>query len=244
MNYPSVGDILTWKQVETEYKGEKTFLSKRDGRIVCATLDMDKNPCAPDIMVVGSKPKNKRRAEEYCNQKTEIPVFLRLSSNRWKYAGQYIYASHTTDPLRLKEWQSSRTDPLSRVIFLRASGTAPNSFVDITIDVSATEGARKLYRHQVRERNRGLKKAKIQQYLAIKGNLNCEACNFSFENRYGSHGKNVCEVHHNVLLSSRVGEVITTLSDLSILCSNCHTVIHRISPMPLVSKFKTILKKH
>ena len=133
---------------------------------MCATLVIKKNPLAPEILLIGSKRKNMQLAEEYCNEQSEIPVFMGLSKNRWKYAGLYKYASHTTDPSRLKEWQGSRKEPSSRAIFLRATDPTSNSFVDMTIDASATEGAPKLYRHEVRERNRALKKLKINQFLA------------------------------------------------------------------------------
>ena len=77
---PNIGKRYTWDQVQKHWYGEQTFLAKRDGRIVCATLVAETNPEAPEVMVVGTKPRNMRRAEEFCEQGGVIPVFI-------KYAG-------------------------------------------------------------------------------------------------------------------------------------------------------------
>jgi hypothetical protein len=58
-----IGKIYSWDEVK-KCGGEETFLGKRGNKIVCATLDEKKNPAAPEIMVVGDKAKNRKRAEE------------------------------------------------------------------------------------------------------------------------------------------------------------------------------------
>ncbi|WP_221409629.1 HNH endonuclease [Klebsiella pneumoniae] len=40
-----------------------------------------------------------------------------------------------------------------------------------------------------------------------------------------------CEVHHLIPLHKSDGVIITKLSDLAIVCSNCHRIIHKTSPM-------------
>jgi 5-methylcytosine-specific restriction protein A len=79
--------------------------------------------------------------------------------------------------------------------------------------------------------------AKKDAVLAAGGKLACEACTFIFEDKYGELGKNYCEVHHRKPFA--VGHIRqTSLSDLAILCSNCHRMIHRTDPMLSVEEFR------
>ena len=62
----------------------------------------------------------------------------------------------------------------------------------------------------------------------------CQACGFSFERFYGSHGEDFIEVHHKKPLASYQGVVeINPATDLAVLCSNCHSMIHRHAQEPL-----------
>jgi len=53
-------------------------------------------------------------------------------------------------------------------------------------------------------------------------------CGFDFGMTYGSVGQGYIEVHH-VLPLHASGPVLTRLTDLVLLCSNCHRMIHRSS---------------
>jgi 5-methylcytosine-specific restriction protein A len=57
---------------------------------------------------------------------------------------------------------------------------------------------------------------------------------------YGELGEEFCEVHHLQPSSKADGVVKTELGDLSIVCSNCHRIIHRTDPMLSISS----LAKH
>lgn len=61
----------------------------------------------------------------------------------------------------------------------------------------------------------------------------CQACSFSFEEGYGELGMGYIEVHHKRPISSYGGAVhINPVTDLAVLCSNCHRMIHRNSSEP------------
>jgi predicted HNH restriction endonuclease len=73
------------------------------------------------------------------------------------------------------------------------------------------------------ERNPVLRKKAI-----IFHGTKCKVCNFDFEEKYGEHGKNYIEVHHIVPLSTiPAPSTIDPEKDLTVLCSNCHRMIHR-----------------
>lgn len=76
------------------------------------------------------------------------------------------------------------------------------------------------------QRNRYLR----QKAIEIKG-ARCGVCGFSFPDVYGDLGRGFAEVHHIVPLSVVGKECLTNPEvDLIVLCSNCHSMIHRKTP--------------
>jgi 5-methylcytosine-specific restriction protein A len=96
-------------------------------------------------------------------------------------------------------------------------------------DESAPEGRLLQRQHFVRERDRKLRRKKIDDYLKTHDRVTCEVCTFDFEATYGERGREYTEVHH-VLPLHVSGETKTNLADLILLCANCHRMIHRASP--------------
>ena len=95
--------------------------------------------------------------------------------------------------------------------------------------------------HRQRERDKGIAKRKKEQVLKSRGRLLCEVCAFDFDKVYGSElGYGYAECHHINPLADVRGEVETRLSDLAILCANCHRMIHRYRPWPTMSRLKEI----
>jgi 5-methylcytosine-specific restriction protein A len=81
--------------------------------------------------------------------------------------------------------------------------------------------------HKYYERNTKINNQKKALHLKKYGQLDCEACDFNFHKTYGDLGKGYIECHHIIPLYQIVGESITKLDDLALVCSNCHRMIHR-----------------
>lgn len=89
------------------------------------------------------------------------------------------------------------------------------------------EAFRRLVVHRRRERE--LRERKITDTLGKNGRLVCEVpgCGFDFAHVYGEIGVGYAQVHHlHPLWQSGEGRK-THLSDLAIVCANCHAMIHR-----------------
>ncbi|MFJ7774603.1 HNH endonuclease [Streptomyces yangpuensis] len=111
-------------------------------------------------------------------------------------------------------------------------------------DYSAPEGRLLMRRHQARERSKSLRKKKIASVTQRGGRLACEACGFDFEEVYGDRGAGYIECHHVVPLH-KAGEGRTRLSDLALICANCHRMIHRRAPWPTPGELRaSIERKH
>lgn len=97
---------------------------------------------------------------------------------------------------------------------------------DESEELEVQEG-RVLYRfHKHLERKPTLihKKKAIE---ARKGNIICCVCGFDFQATYGELGAGFIECHHTKPISSMKPDEVTKLSDLILVCSNCHRMLHR-----------------
>lgn len=111
----------------------------------------------------------------------------------------------------------------------------PGAVPAIEFSAKAVEGEWRLVAHLEQERNTALSTAKKKAVLSATGRLRCEACSFDFLELYGALGDGFCEVHHVRPLSERAAGLETSLEDLAVLCSNCHSIIHRTHPIWTVS---------
>ncbi len=94
-------------------------------------------------------------------------------------------------------------------------------------DPFAFEGERKLEIHKSIERNRKLRNQKVSSFLEEHEKLFCELCHFNFIESYPFLSTDIIEVHHILPLASLSKAAIVKLSDLMLLCSNCHFAVHQ-----------------
>lgn len=91
------------------------------------------------------------------------------------------------------------------------------------------EGRIKLVLHARIEkiRNPQLIKQAKRLFKRQHGRLFCELCDFDFEIKYGKRGKNYIEAHHKKPISESDSIRVVTVDDLCMVCSNCHSMLHR-----------------
>ncbi|MGO8882044.1 MAG: HNH endonuclease [Desulfomonilaceae bacterium] len=96
--------------------------------------------------------------------------------------------------------------------------------------------------HNLRERSPSAVKMKKRVILMKTGALRCEVCDFDFHKIYGTIGKAFAECHHTLPLSHIKAGAKTKLSELAIVCANCHRMLHRARPWLSVNDLKKALK--
>jgi 5-methylcytosine-specific restriction protein A len=88
--------------------------------------------------------------------------------------------------------------------------------------VPDSEGKRHLRQHVEYERSRKNRARAIE----IHGTT-CQACGFSFDRFYGARfSRSYIEIHH-VRSITEINGLVNPKTDLSALCSNCHSMAHR-----------------
>lgn len=107
-----------------------------------------------------------------------------------------------------------------------------------------SEGKEKYRLHRSLERDRRItQKAKLKRNMD-KGKLCCDVCDFNFSDKYGKLGDGYIEAHHTIPVASLRGNAKTKLSDIALVCANCHRMLHTGASLLTVNELKTIYKKN
>ena len=85
-------------------------------------------------------------------------------------------------------------------------------------------------RHRERERNPALVRSAKNAFLARHGRLFCQVCGFDFQKTYGAIGTDFIEAHHTLPVSSMTRATKTRVTDIALVCPNCHRMLHRKRP--------------
>jgi len=173
----------------------------------------------------------------------------------------YIKGTKQFDKL-LKEWIINGSPELREVINIFSNYiTKPlieEAFVKFTDDEKVLaaefgyeiinkdfiEGKEKYKLHLVKERNQHLiREAKSNWSSMYNDNIKCSVCNFSFYEFYGELGRNYIEAHHILPIAILSEETVVKVSDLSPVCSNCHSMLHRNNKVLSITELKKKIKK-
>ncbi len=171
--------------------------------------------------------------------------FLRLDPD---YHGKGLESGSKLEELVWQEFASDR-DRLAQT-----AQAIRNSYLSLAVPTNEQEAdelvgedeefpeGRVLTRvHRQRERNASLVAKKKARVLQSTGKLACEVCAFDFAQFYGDLGNGFAECHHNRPLSELRSVEGTKLADLSIVCANCHRVLHRVRPWLTIEQLKNRL---
>lgn len=105
-------------------------------------------------------------------------------------------------------------------------------------DDEFSEGKLLLKKHLSRERNPKLISEAKRLFLKEHGKLFCEVCGFDFVKTYGEIGENFIEAHHIKPVSKMKDGEKTKIEDIAMVCSNCHSMMHRKKPWLTVEQLK------
>jgi hypothetical protein len=87
---------------------------------------------------------------------------------------------------------------------------------------SDIEGLRSEYRVTRAKRSRRLRNKAFRLAKGV-----CAVCHRDFSAVLGGLGQRVLQVHHREQLAARDSPAVTCLTDLAVVCANCHLLLHR-----------------
>ena len=141
------------------------------------------------------------------------------------------------------QWELRRVSDAIRALVPLGQILPPSAAV--TNEEEDAEEGRLLSRaHRFRERDPSIIGRKKHRALQQQKSLSCEVCKFDFEKVYGERGYGFIECHHTKPLSELSPEGATTkLADLSLVCSNCHRMIHKSKPWLSMDQLRELLQQ-
>lgn len=113
---------------------------------------------------------------------------------------------------------------------------APQS--DNADEPEAEEGRLLSRLHTFRERNRAI----VQKRKDAAAKLACEVCDFDFQASYGEHGRGFIECHHTRPLHTLRPSDRTRLSELALVCANCHRMLHARRPWLTIEELRELVQ--
>jgi len=155
-------------------------------------------------------------------------VAFKLSNLLSVATGRGFANASATDKAVWSHFENRRSsaNEVSKMILTHAR----TDLLHVTDDNSVeefVEGSILTRTHNRIERNRMLRKKLISDRLKKEKKLSCDACNtLSLLDRPDVEDA-IFEVHHLVPLS-KLGTTTTTLTDVALLCANCHRMAHRL----------------
>lgn len=97
-------------------------------------------------------------------------------------------------------------------------------------DIYGIEGRTLTRVHIFKERDRTLVKKAKKHYKSQWGKLKCEICREDPSSKYGAKGDSCIEAHHKTPIEQLLPDSVTRVTDLAMLCANCHRVVHSERP--------------
>ena len=156
-----------------------------------------------------------------------LKCFHLLANEPGLYAGTNLVA--TNADVWHRYWKKPDVT-LSRVASIQAAAVViAAAEADSEEEEAVQEGGLVLRAHMMRERGRRLRRKLIDKCLRQHGQVVCEGCRHS-EHSYSESEplvRRVFEAHHMRPLGNG-GPVETKLTDLVLLCANCHRLIHAL----------------
>ena len=93
------GSVYTRGQIREAVGGSaRAALPTRGGKVVCVCLTREKNPRAPEEMVIGSQDRAVRLARAFAASGAAVPVFVRTRRGGWEYTGDRRVRTVIEDP--------------------------------------------------------------------------------------------------------------------------------------------------
>lgn len=156
------------------------------------------------------------------------------------YDGKGLTAGGKMDEVVWNEFAEDRPrlERTAAAIRKAISQPAEEAEAPIPEDEEFPEGRLLTRLHQRKERSAKLVAKKKEEVLKGTGAPSCEVCGFDFETEYGAIGNGFAECHHKKPVSELDPGTKTKLSDLAIVCANCHRMLHRVRPWLTIQKLQ------
>lgn len=113
--------ILNTDELAQELAGGDSYIRTKNGEVKGLAVTTDKNPDAPEIIVVGTGKRIVANAHLFLKSKQYVPVYIKQDVNQWKYLGDYKAHSYHQDQETIEKHRRHRSaEDVNGILFLSA----------------------------------------------------------------------------------------------------------------------------
>lgn len=219
------------------FKINPSHISNKHEKITELSIILNKLPIHNEVEVQNNFRNNNSVYMKLCN-------FLTLDPT---YPGKGLVAGSKLDKEIWDEFADNKNLLASIAESIRESSVNIIDEIDLTQKVDDeeefSEGKILFRKHRSIERN-GRVVDLAKKNAKENGSLYCEVCGFNFEEVYGNIGTGYIECHHIIPVSEYTRFMRTKVSDLALVCSNCHRMLHRKRPWMKPDKLKEAMGRY
>jgi len=114
-----VTKLYTAEEVEKLTAGGRSYIRTKDNVVVGLAITKQKNPEAPNIVVVGDGPTIMKNAQLLVKQNEYVPTYLKLGSNQWLYKGEYRVVNYSNKSSDIEKHRKHRPrNKVTSILFL------------------------------------------------------------------------------------------------------------------------------
>jgi predicted HNH restriction endonuclease len=191
------------------------YLPFRGQEVFAALLNKEKNPDAPNAILVGSKKRVVYAAALLLDQRTPIPVFMKDQRDSWICQGLYrsdgVLSQSKTELLA----RNARRSDVTLAIKLKLVETAAGGG-DLLQEGACNQVTRDAF-----ERDLAARATCIAYY-----GPRCVICEVEFGDEYGEASHGFMHIHHLEARATNDAGPANPTKDLVPVCPNCHAMLH------------------
>ncbi|MCE9662189.1 DUF3883 domain-containing protein [Halomonas sp. M5N1S17] len=122
---------LTTDELAQELSGGDSYIRTKNNVVKGLAVTTEKNPEAPEIIVVGTGVRIIANAKLFLEQQQFVPVYVKQAVNSWRYLGNYKAERYSQDPEVIEKHRKHRPfGSIDGILFLSSSD-------ELIVDISA-----------------------------------------------------------------------------------------------------------
>ena len=123
--------FITTKELASKLAGGDSYIRTKDNIVQGLAITTEKNPEAPEVIVVGVGSRIVSSAKLFLEQQQYVPVYVKQAVKEWKYLGEYKADSYSQDIEVIEKHRKHRSiDDVNGILFLSSKD-------DLSIEVTS-----------------------------------------------------------------------------------------------------------
>ena len=112
-------NTVTTKELGKLLAGGDSYIRTKNGEVKGLAINFDKNPDAPEIIVIGDGPIIIKNAQLLLASNKYVPLYIKQKVNSWNYVGLFRAKEIKTDLASINRYRKHRDkDHIYGILFL------------------------------------------------------------------------------------------------------------------------------